>query len=118
MTDQQQQNMRIVELSILFQRAIEIMDDLEATKNPTKNKKLNAQLKAVYGPLDKETKKYDEFYRATQGGTSAFYEIICANTKLIMSNNIIDKSLVAKTLLANEKNPKSLDGILNKILKE
>ena len=118
LSKQQERNFNQIELRIVNQRYIEILDDLLTYNIPTNNKKLRAGLKATYEMLEKETKSYDELFEATPEGTSAFYDICEANSKLIMSFNLLDKNLINKCLVANQINPKALEGILDKILKE
>lgn len=118
LTPEQVRNFNLIELRIVNQRYVEILDDLLTYNLPTNNKKLNNQLKATYSMLEKETKKYNELYKATPEGTSAFFETCELNAKLIMSNVILDKNLINKCLTANKLNPKALEGILDKILKE
>lgn len=117
MNESEKTGLMIIELWILFQRSIEILDDLNLKNNPMKNQKMKAHLKAIYPMLDKEVKNYDAIWKATPEGTDVFYLTLCENVKAIMSNNIIDKNLIAQCLAAHEKNPKALEGILNKILK-
>jgi hypothetical protein len=118
LTKEQELGFIQIELRVTLQRAIELIDDLNLKSNEIKNKKLQSNLKSVYGVLDKETKKYNDLFEATAKGTTAFYEIVVANNLLVMRNNIIEKNLINKAVLANEINPKALEGILNKILKE
>jgi hypothetical protein len=47
-----------------------------------------------------------------------YYDVICENSKTLMSKNILDKSLINTFLFCNDKNPKAIAGILNKIIKE
>ncbi len=115
-TDEQTRNYNLMELHILFQRSIEILDDLKNCDFPLKNNKLNQQLKGVYGPLDKETKKYNDLYAASPEVTTHFYDVIQANCDVIMRNNLLDKSMVIGFLAAHEKDPKAIEGIINKII--
>lgn len=107
-----------IELRVILQRAIELIDELNYSSKEIKNLKLKSNLKSIYPILDKETKKYNELFEATQEGTTAFYDITIANAMLVMKNNLLDKNLINKCIVANEINPKALDGILVKILKE
>lgn len=118
LSKQQERNFNQIELRIVNQRYIEILDDLLTYNLPTNNKKLRAGLKATYAMLEKETKSYNELFEVTPEGASAFFDICEANTKLIMSFNLLDKNLINKCLVANQINPKALEGILDKILKE
>ena len=118
LSKQQERNFNQIELRIVNQRYIEILDDLLTYNIPTNNKKLRAGLKATYAMLEKETKSYNELFEVTPEGTSAFYDICEANSKLIMNFNLLDKNLINKCLVANKINPKALEGILDKILKE
>ena len=68
--------------------------------------------------LDKETKGYNELYEATPTGTSAFYEVTKTNAELIMSNVILEKNFIHKAIAARRFNQKSVEGIIDKILKE
>lgn len=118
LNDEQKQALNIVEARILSQRLIEILDDLNLKNHPTKNQKLNQNLKGLYPILDKQTKQYDELFKTSQEGTLTYYETVCINSQLILSYNLIDKNLLNKCFLANAKNEKAFHGILNKILKE
>lgn len=112
-----QQKYSIIELGIHIQRAVEILDDLNITNHPLKNKKLNQQLKGVYGVLDKETKLYNELHAISSDDTYHFYDVIKENSRIIMKNHLVDKSLVCSFLVAHEHNPKAVEGIINKTLK-
>ena len=112
-----QQKYSIIELGIHIQRAVEILDDLNITDHPLKNKKLNQQLKGVYGVLDKETKLYNELHTVSADDTYHFYDVIKENSKIIMKNHLVDKSLVCSFLVAHDANPKAAEGIINKILR-
>lgn len=118
LTDEQIRNLNLIELRIVNQRYVELLDDLNRLNLPTKNKKLRSNLNSIYQLLDKETKKYNELFEASEDGTNAFYDICCLNSKLILSNNLLDKNFINKCLEAYHKNPNALDGILNKILKQ
>ena len=118
LSPEQIRNFNLIELRIINQRYIELLDELIHYNLPSNNKKLKGGLSAIYSMLDKETKKYDEIFLATEEGTTAFYEICKANSMAILSLNLIDKNLINKCLLANEINSKALDGILTKILKQ
>lgn len=107
-----------IELRVVLQRAIELIDDLNYSSKQIKNLKLKSNLKSIYGILEKETKKYNDLFEATPEGTTAFYDIVVANNLLVMRNHLLDKNLINKCIVANEMNPKALDGILVKILKE
>lgn len=117
LSPEQIRNFNLIELRIINQRYVELLDELLHYNVPTNNRKLRSGLSAIYSMLDKESKKFDEIFNATPEGTTAFYEISKANAMSILSLNLIDKNLVTKCLLANETNPKALDGILTKILK-
>lgn len=118
LTPEQIRNFNLIELRIVNQRYIELLDDLEKHNVPTNNRKLRSGLSAIYSMLDKETKKYNELYEATAVGTTAFYEICKTNAELIMSNVILDKNFIHKAISAHRFNPKAVDGIIDKILKE
>lgn len=111
------QNYSVLELGIHLQRAIEILDDLNIANHPFKNKKLNQQLKGVYGVLDKETKLYNKFHEVSANNTAYFYDVIKKNTSTIMQNHLLDQALICSFLVAHEADPKSVEGILNKVLK-
>jgi len=117
MNENDKTQLAIIEMWVLFQRTIEILDDLNVKKNPLKNQRLNSHLKALYPMIDKEVKNYDSIYKATPNGTEVFYLTLCENVEAVMKLNIIDKNFIAQCLAAKEKNPKSVEGILSKILK-
>lgn len=116
LTAEQQQAYQAIELRILFQRAIEILDDLKKTK--FKNKSLQSQLTAIYPSLDKQTKIYDELYKASSAGVTDFYNTVVTNNLYIMNYNIIDQALISFFLTCHEKSPKAVEGILNKVIKQ
>lgn len=115
-----------IELRIIFQRAIEIIDEIKYLQDYLKvnssdhktNKKLQAQMKAVYGPLDKQTRKYNDIFEASEEGTTAFYNTTQANALLVMRNHLLDKSFICQALMAHEQNPRAIEGIIDKILKQ
>lgn len=121
LTPQQELNFKKIELRILFQRAIEVIDEINEAERKNglkeKNKSLQSQLKAIYPSLDKETKKYDEIYKASEEGVTVFYEIVKRNVQLIMNRNLIDKNFILCCLEAKQKNEKALMGVIQKILK-
>lgn len=117
LTVEELQVYKIIELSVNIQRSIEILDDLEELKHPFSNKKLNSQLKGVYGPLDKQTKLYNEFYNSNPTITNHFYEVVKANAKFITSFNLLDQSRINNYLEARVINTGSVEGIVTKILK-
>jgi hypothetical protein len=118
LTKEQQLGFNQIELRLLLQRAIELIDELNYLSKENKNLKLKSNLKSIYPILEKETKKYNDLFEATSQGTTAFYDITVANSLIVMRNNLVDKNLINKAILANEINPKALEGILDKILKQ
>jgi hypothetical protein len=117
LTPEQYQAYNIIELSILFQRSIEILDDLNAINHKIKNKALASQLKAIYPSLDKQTKLYNEMYNVENEGVSHFYDITKKNAEYIMNFNLLDKALICSFLVAHEIDTKSVEGIINKVIK-
>lgn len=117
LTKEQLQAYKIIELSIHIQRSIEIFDEINAIDHPMKNKSLTSQLKAIYPALDKQTKLYNELFHVSQDGTSHFYDVIKKNTEYIMEYNLLDKSKICQYLLAHEIDEKSVEGIINKVIK-
>jgi len=120
-TPHQEVNFKKIELRILIQRAAEVIDDLNDIERKQgikeRNKSLKAQLKAIYPALDKETKKYDEIYKASEEGVATFYEIVKRNIQLVMHRNLLDKNFILCCFEAKEKNEKALMGVIQKILK-
>lgn len=108
----------LIELRVILQRAIEIMDDLDIVKYPLRNKALQSQLKAIYPALDKETKKYNAMFEVSPDGALNFYNIVHENARFVMQNHLIDKGLIAQFLTAHDKNPRAIEGIIDKILKQ
>lgn len=108
----------LIEFRLLNQRMVEILDDLNLKSHPLRNQKLNQQLKGVYAVLDKQTKQYNELFEACSDDTMYYYDVICENSKTLMSKNLLDKALINTFLFCNDKNPKAVAGILNKIIKE
>lgn len=121
LTPQQELNFKKIELRILIQRTTKVIDEINDTERKNglkeKNKSLQSQLKAIYPTLDKETKKYDEIYKASEEGVTVFYEIVKRNVQLIMNRNLIDKNFILCCLEAKQKNEKALMGVIQKILK-
>jgi hypothetical protein len=107
----------LIELRILFQRAIEIMDVVNRMDHKSKNKALNSQLKAIYPALDKETKKFNEIYEVDGEGVSHFYDIVVKNSQYIMGYGLLDKALICSFLVSHEMDPKAVEGIINKTIK-
>lgn len=118
LTKEQEIGFSQIELRVILQRAIEIIDDLKVHAPEQNNKKLQAQLKAIYGPLDKETRKYNDIFEASEEGTTAFYEVTQANALLVMRNHLLDKSFICQAVMAHEINPTAIEGIINKLLKK
>jgi hypothetical protein len=126
LTKEQELGYLQIELRVIIQRAVEIIDEVKYLSEYLKihsedlktNKKLQAQLRAVYGPLDKETRKYNDIFEASEEGTTAFYNITQANALLVMRNHLLDKSFLCQALMAHEQNPKAIEGIIDKILKQ
>lgn len=117
LTKEQYQAYNIIELSIHFQRSTEILDELNNIDHKIKNKPLASQLKAVYPSLDKQTKLYNEMYEVETEGVNHFYDITKRNTEYIMGYNLLDKALICSFLVAHEIDAKSVEGIINKVIK-
>lgn len=117
LTPEQYQAYNLVELSILMQRSIEILDEINSIDHPLKNKKLYSQLKAIYPSLDKQTKSYNELYEVSSDGISHFYDCVKQNNQYVMNYNLLDKALICSFLVAHEKDSNSVEGIINKVLK-
>jgi len=117
LTKEQYQAYNIIELSVLLQRSIDILDELNAIDHKIKNKPLAAQLKAIYPSLDKQTKLYNSMFEVEQEGVSHFYDITKRNSEYIMSNNLLDKALICSFLVAHEIDSKAVEGIINKVIK-
>jgi hypothetical protein len=107
---------KTISVCIKVQLMIEELDELNKLDARYGNKKLGSQLKAIYPALDKETQKYNEFYQKAETGTTHFYDVIKANVHFMMNFELLDQSFISRALFANEKNPKALEGIINKIL--
>lgn len=118
LTKEQFQAYNIIELSILFQRSIEILDELNNIDHPIKNKALASQLKAIYPSLDKQTKLYNEMYNVATEGVNHFYDITKRNSEYIMGFNLLDKALICSFLVAHEIDSKAVEGIINKTIKK
>ena len=116
-TKEQIQAQELIELRLVFQRAIELMDNLEVNNDPFKNKQLNSQLKGVYGVLDKQTKRYDDMYKVSPKGTTTFYNVVCESAKYVMTKHLFDKAGFVQYQAAHDINPKAVEGIVRKILK-
>lgn len=108
---------KAIQARVLFQMAIETLDDLNNIDARYGNKKLGAMLKAVYPALDKETKKYDECYHAAPEGITQFYNSTQMNLHFLMSKDLVDQHKICMYLMAYEKNPNAMEGIITKILK-
>lgn len=67
--------------------------------------------------LEKETKNYSEIYGVSPDGTNQFYDTIVQNAKFIRGHHLLDQSLICSFLVAHEKDPKAVEGIINKVLK-
>lgn len=115
--DRQILGYNIIELWIINQQYTELLDDLNIRSNPLKNKKLNQALKGIYPMLDKETKNFTEIYEASPDGTNQFYDNIVENSKFIRKHHLLDQSLICSFLIAHQKDPKAVEGIINKIIR-
>lgn len=115
--DRQILGYNIIELWIINQRYTELLDDLNVRSNTLKNKKLNQALKGIYPMLDKETKNFTEIYEASPDGTNQFYDNIVANANFIRKHHLLDQSLICSFLIAHQKDPKAVEGIINKIIR-
>lgn len=117
LTAEQETGYNLIELRVIIQRGIEILDDLDLKKNPMANKPLKTMLKGIYAPLDKQTKLYNEIFEASPEGAMHFYNVVKNNADFIMQNHLLDKALICSFLMAHQKNPKAVEGIMEKILK-
>jgi hypothetical protein len=117
LTKEQKIGYNLIELRILFQRSIEILDELKSMDHRSKNNSLNSQLKALIPSLEKETKKYNEIYEVESEGTSHFYNVTVTNSQYIMSYSLLEKALICSFLIAHEIDSKSVEGIINKVIK-
>ena len=116
LTKEQEIGFNQIELRVTLQRAIELIDYLNLNSKEIKNKKLQSNLKSLYTILDKDTKKYNELFEATEKGTTAFYNIVADNNLLVMKHNLINKNLINKVIMANEINPNAMEKALYNIL--
>ena len=117
LTKEQCQAYKLIELSINFQRSIEIIDELEGIKHQIKNKTLASQLKAIYPSLDKQCHIYNEMFKAEEEAVSHFYDITKRNAEYMMNYNLLDKALICSFLVAHEIDSKAVEGIINKTIK-
>jgi len=117
LTDSQKTGYNLIELRILFQRAIEVMDDLKIIEYPLRNKQLHALLKGLIGPLDKETRKYNAMFDVCEEGTSVFYHTVKDSCSWIMEKHLFDKALFAQYQRAHDLDHKAVEGIINKVIK-
>ena len=118
LTNQEYLNYNEIELRIHLQRSIEIMDEFARLDHSFKNKSLNQMLKALYPALDKQTKKYNEIFQATEEGTSVFYDIVQTNIAIVMSAVLPGKNTFNRFIMAYETDQKAVDGIITKTLKK
>jgi hypothetical protein len=118
LTNEQMQAYSLIELSIHLQRSIEILDDINQTNHPLKNKKLSSQLKGLYPSLDKQTKLYNHLFTVSSEGISHFYDTVKQNSQFIMSNSILDQALFSQFKIAHLEDSKSVEGIIHKVLKK
>jgi len=117
LTQQEYLNYNEIELRIHLQRSIEILDEFARLDHSFKNKPLNQMLKALYPALDKQTKKYNEIFQATETGTSVFYDIVQNNIAITMSATLPGKNTFNQFIMAYEADQKSVDGIITKVLR-
>ncbi len=117
LTDQQYINYSEIELRIILQQAIEILDEFKRRNHKFKNQSLQSQLTALYPALDKDTKKYDEMFNATQEGTTVFYDVVKASSSLIMTLPMPKKMIMNQFVAAYNTDEKAVQGVINKVLK-
>ncbi len=118
LTKEQLINYNEIELRVILQQAIEILDFFKANKTKFKNQSLHAQLKALYPALDKDTRKYDEMFNATEEGTTVFYDIVKGSSSLIMTAPMPKKAIFNQFVAAYNTDEKAVQGIINKTLKD
>lgn len=118
LTKEQLINYNEIELRVILQQAIEILDFFKANDVKFKNQSLNTQLKALYPALDKDTKKYDEMFNATEWGTTVFYDVVKASSSLVMTLPMPKKMIINQFVAAYNTNEKAVQGIINKVLKD
>lgn len=116
MSKEHETGYNLIELRINLQRAIEILDDLDIQNNPLGNPKLKHLLKGLIEPLEKQTKKYNDMYKASPEGCQAFYNVVKDNERFIMSHHLLDKVSIRNYIMAHELNPGAIEGIVDKIL--
>ena len=118
LTKEQLINYNEIELRVILQQAIEILDFFKANDVKFKNQTLNAQLKGLYPALDKDTRKYDEIFNATEEGTTVFYDIVKGSSALIMTAQMPKKAIFNQFVAAYNTDEKAVQGIINKVLKD
>lgn len=109
---------KAIQTRVLCQMLIETLDDLNNVDARYGNKKLGAMLKALYPALDKETRLYDDCYKAAPEGITQFYNSTQMNIHYLMSNDLVDQHKICMYLMAYEKNAKAIEGIITKILNQ
>lgn len=107
-----------VEVMIQLQLLIENFDLIFSLDPKMPNKKLQSNMKAILLMLEKETNNYNKLYAVSESDTLYFRNVLENNIKAIGSRTIIEKGHVDNYLACLTKNPKALDGIVTKILKQ
>ena len=100
-------------LRVLMQRSIEVMDDLRNSNQF--DGKLRTKMNDLFQVLDKRTKTYDELFKATPDGMSAYYQAVCTNVEACLRTDLPDQVIIAQMLTAFYKDEKSVLGIIKKV---
>jgi hypothetical protein len=114
--EQLQQAFLAIELSINLQRSLEIIEEMEIEMMP--NKKIRPLLRGLIQPLEKQCEVYNDFFKVDEKTVMYFYDVTRRNAKYIMSHDLIDQSRICGYLMASEKDPKAVEGIIKKVLKK
>lgn len=111
---EQEKVFQMIYLRVLFQISIEIMDNLKGTR--AYDGKMRVKMNDCYQMLDKYTKNYDELYQASAEGTTAYYLSVVSNVKRLVTLNLPEQTILDSLLSAWEKDEKSMNGIMKKVL--
>lgn len=101
---------------ISTQVTLNLLDAIRHT--PYFQKELKRKLNLVYPELIKaEQKHYDQFFDVDDAATAQVYQVFESFIKRISNVPIYDMENICYMIDAYEKDPKSINGICNKILK-
>lgn len=116
MTQKEQFTHKVITSVLAMQISSNILTDLQSTKVFKNSLKMHIN-RAIDALKEVEVKHYDNFFNSKETETSQVYEVYENFIKIISQVPIYDTENLLKMYEAYKKDPDSMQGITNKILR-